>query len=150
MICAPSEDWSAWASAHSDPSSLFTSRKLGSLAIIGAHSEDVRLGRCPGWSESSLGTHIIWLVLSCCGSFKSESYISESQRSITLPLKLLPKRCSILRTIIRCHCQMDTLPQQDNTTCWKLYKSKNRIFCQTIRLTSFNGLSFSAKPVLMD
>ena len=23
---------------------------------------------CPGWSESSLGTHVILLVLSCCGS----------------------------------------------------------------------------------
>ena len=29
----------------------------------------IRLGRCPGWSESSLGAHAILLVLSCCGSY---------------------------------------------------------------------------------
>ena len=29
----------------------------------------IRLGRCPGWSESSLGVKIILFVLSCCGSF---------------------------------------------------------------------------------
>ena len=29
----------------------------------------IRLGRCPGWSESSLGTHAILLVLSWGGSF---------------------------------------------------------------------------------
>ena len=28
-----------------------------------------RLGECPGWSESSLGAHVILLVLSRCGSF---------------------------------------------------------------------------------
>ena len=28
----------------------------------------IRLGRCPGWSESSLGTQVILLVLSCAGS----------------------------------------------------------------------------------
>ena len=29
----------------------------------------IRLGGCPGWSESSLGAQIIFLVLSCGGSF---------------------------------------------------------------------------------
>ena len=28
----------------------------------------IRLGRCPGWSESSQGAHAILLVLSCCGT----------------------------------------------------------------------------------
>ena len=28
----------------------------------------IRLGGCPGWSESSLGAHVILLVLSCGGS----------------------------------------------------------------------------------
>ena len=28
----------------------------------------IRLGRCPGWSQSSLGAHVILLVLSCHGS----------------------------------------------------------------------------------
>ena len=30
----------------------------------------VRLGGCPGWSESSLGAHAILLVLSCAGSYR--------------------------------------------------------------------------------
>ena len=29
----------------------------------------IRLGRCPGWSESSLGAQVIFLVLPCGGSF---------------------------------------------------------------------------------
>ena len=29
----------------------------------------IRLGGCPGWSESLLGAHVILLVLSCGGSF---------------------------------------------------------------------------------
>ena len=29
----------------------------------------IRLGGCPGWSESSLGEQVILLVLSCCGSY---------------------------------------------------------------------------------
>ena len=31
----------------------------------------IRLGECPGWSESSCGAHtcIIWSVLSCCGLY---------------------------------------------------------------------------------
>ena len=28
----------------------------------------IRLGKCPGWSESSLGAHATLFVLSCCGS----------------------------------------------------------------------------------
>ena len=32
-------------------------------------SELIRLGRCPGWSESSLGAHAILLVLSWGGSY---------------------------------------------------------------------------------
>ena len=29
----------------------------------------IRLGRCPGWSESLLGAYVILLVLLCCSSF---------------------------------------------------------------------------------
>ena len=29
----------------------------------------IRLGACPGWSETSLGTQVILLVLLCCSSF---------------------------------------------------------------------------------
>ena len=46
-------------------------RKVGSLATHKAHSEDsIRLGGCPGWSESSLGARVILLVLLYCGSYR--------------------------------------------------------------------------------
>ena len=52
--------------------SLSSSRNYGSLATHRVHCEDsdqtVRLGGGPGWSESSLGGHIILLVLSWDGS----------------------------------------------------------------------------------
>ena len=34
-----------------------------------AHQRLIRLGECPGWSESSLDAQVVLLVLSCCGSF---------------------------------------------------------------------------------
>ena len=55
-MCAQRRLRSAWASAQSDQSSLSAWRKLGSLATLWAYSEDSdQPGRCPGWSESSLG-----------------------------------------------------------------------------------------------
>ena len=73
-LCAQRRLRSAWASAQSDQSSLSVWRNLGSLATHWVHSEDsyqtgqmsrpiwvfatlMGLGRCPGWSESSLGAH---------------------------------------------------------------------------------------------
>ena len=41
----------------------------------------IRLGRCPGCSESSLGAQVILLVLSCGGSFQP-SYWCGSKRSM--------------------------------------------------------------------
>ena len=44
-----------------------------------------RLGGRPGWSESSLGAHVILLVLSCGGSFINvlqENWISVSEISV--------------------------------------------------------------------
>ena len=36
----------------------------------------IRLGGCPGWSESSLSAHLILLVLLCCGSNASDNAFS--------------------------------------------------------------------------
>ena len=60
-------------------SSLSAWRNFGSLATHWAHSEDwsdwaetlIRLGGYTCWSESSLDTQVILIVLSCCGSFCS-------------------------------------------------------------------------------
>ena len=70
-MCAQRRLRSAWASAQSDQSlrcppeetlcpTLPTERTTKTL---------IRLGGCPGWSESSLGEHVILLVLSCGGSY---------------------------------------------------------------------------------
>ena len=55
-VCAQRRLRSAWASAQSDQN-LFTVRmkKPWSLAIKRTPNTLIRLGRCPGWSESSLG-----------------------------------------------------------------------------------------------
>ena len=37
--------------------------------FMGTANTLIRLGRCPGWSESSFGAHVILLVLSCGGSY---------------------------------------------------------------------------------
>ena len=67
MTCAPSEDRSAWASAHSDQSLRCPHEEtLGSLS---EQRRLIRLYGCPGWSESLLGAQFILLVLSCWWSF---------------------------------------------------------------------------------
>ena len=67
MICASREDsdqpdWSVFAVRSKDsqgPNVFFFQRTAKTL---------IRLGGCPGWSESSLGARPILLVLSCGGS----------------------------------------------------------------------------------
>ena len=56
-LCAQRRLRSAWASAQSEQSSLSAWRKLRSLPINRTAKTLIRLGECPGWSESSLGAH---------------------------------------------------------------------------------------------
>ena len=71
MACAPSED----SDQPGHPPSLISLHcALNGLLRIQAFfirtaKSLIRLGGCPGWSESSLGEHTILLVLSCAGSF---------------------------------------------------------------------------------
>ena len=62
---------SAWASTQSDQSLYCPhDETLGpQLPIERTAKTLIRLGRCPGWSESLLGTHVSLLVLSWGGSF---------------------------------------------------------------------------------
>ena len=63
-------------------SSLSAWRKLGFLATHWAHSETlIRLGGCPGWSESSQGAHAILLVLSWGGSYNDHNSHNHSTMS---------------------------------------------------------------------
>ena len=61
-----------WASARPSRSESSLQRSFGKLRDQGYFMQKaktlIRLGGCPGWSESSLGAHVIVLILSCCGS----------------------------------------------------------------------------------
>ena len=69
-LCAQRRLRSAWASAQSDQSQHCPPEaKLSpKLPIERTAKTLIRLGGCPGWSESSLGTKVILLVLSWGGS----------------------------------------------------------------------------------
>ena len=64
IACRPSKDltlpgWSVFAVCL---------KKAWVLSYpLSAQQRLIRLGRCPGWSESLLGAHAILLVLSCAG-----------------------------------------------------------------------------------
>ena len=65
MICAPSED----SDQPGHPQRCSLEAKLGpKLPIDRTAKTLIRLGGCPGWSESSLGTKVILLGLSWGGS----------------------------------------------------------------------------------
>ena len=72
MNCAHSEilAGSAWASVQSDQSLCCPHEEaLGPwLPIKRTTKTLIRMGECPDWSESSLGTQVILLLLSCCSS----------------------------------------------------------------------------------
>ena len=69
-VCAQRRLRPAWASAQSDQSLRCPHEEtLGpSLPIERTAKTLIRLGGCPGWSESSQGAHASLLVLSRCGS----------------------------------------------------------------------------------
>ena len=75
-LCAQQRLRSAWASAESEQSSLCALRiakdpkdSQGPKVSSCRQRRLIRLGKCPGWSESLLGAHAILLVLSWGGSF---------------------------------------------------------------------------------
>ena len=60
----------AWASAQSDQSLRCPHEEAWVLCYPwSAQRRLIRLGKCPGWSESSLGAQVILLVLSIGGSY---------------------------------------------------------------------------------
>ena len=69
-LCAQRRLRSAWASAQSDQNLRCPHEEsLGPLLHTERTAKTlIKLGGCPGWSESSLGAHVILLVLSWGGS----------------------------------------------------------------------------------
>ena len=76
-MCTQRRLRSAWASAQSDQGLRCSHEEtLGfSLPIERIVKTLIRLGSCPGWSESSLGAHIILLVLLCRAQLFSCQYL---------------------------------------------------------------------------
>ena len=68
-MCAQRRLRSAWAAAQSDQSSPCAQWVAKDPAFFKRTAKTlIRLGRCLGWSESSLGAHAILLALSYAGS----------------------------------------------------------------------------------
>ena len=78
-ICAQRSLRSAWASAQSDQVFAVRMKKAQVLNYpLSAQWRLIRLGGCQGWSESSLGTQMILLVLSRGGSFYGNHCITST------------------------------------------------------------------------
>ena len=69
-LCTQRRLRSAWASAQSDQSlcCLLNGWLRAQAFFMWTAKTLIRLGRCPGWSQSSLGAHAILLVLTWGGS----------------------------------------------------------------------------------
>ena len=65
-MCAQQRLGSAWASMRSG--------SQGPKLYSWGQRRLIRLGRCPGWSESSLGAHAVLLVLSWGSSYQTKSW----------------------------------------------------------------------------
>ena len=136
MICAPSEDSDqpghlpspirvfavcmkkSWVLSYP----LSTQRRFWS---DWADAQAIKLGRCPGWSESSLGVHAILLVLSCCGS---NTVINHGKwllfvRQLLDPCNLQGLDLAIVRIF-----QMDiNEPRHEKTCLWHMRTTKVQI-----------------------
>ena len=76
-VCAQRRLRSAWASAQSDQSLRCPHEEsLGLSYPLSTQQRLTRLGGCPGWSETLLGSQSLWLVLSCCGSYSTRVTLS--------------------------------------------------------------------------
>ena len=101
MACAPSED----SDQPGHPSSLirvFAVRMKKAWVLsypLSAQRRLVRLGRCPGWSESSLGAHAILSVLSQGGSFQSYNGGQLRYSHCSLTGRRRPPKCFTSTTV---------------------------------------------------
>ena len=68
-MCAQRRLKSAWASAQSDQSLHCPLEERILSYPLSTQRRLIKLSRCPGWSETSLGAHAILLILSRGGSF---------------------------------------------------------------------------------
>ena len=112
----------------------------------------IRLGRCPVWSESSLGAHVILLVLSCCGSFVLDrKAIMQNQLSMALwQWKRMVSKCvflSVLKFEIishTCHKLWTEICEIRQIFRWDLIK-----FCEIFTKITLMLPQSSQKPLFI-
>ena len=131
-MCAQRRLRSAWASAQSDQSLHCPHEEsLGpGLPIECTVKTLIRLGGCPGWSESSLGTHAILLVLSRGGSYSVYLVPPGADKFFCMTsIQILQRRFVKLYNLCRNFCRYCTLPAVRH---WLF---KNTFLCLSLRTT---------------
>ena len=117
-VCAQRRLRSAWASAQSDQSLRCPHEgSLGPYVPIEHTAKRlIRLGGCPGWSESSLGAHAILVILSYACSFVKG--LSGSQLYVPILKPVIPDWIQVCKdtcehfTLHSCFCSRLSLGRE--------------------------------------
>ena len=162
-MCAKRRPRTAWASSQSDQSlRCALSGYLRTWAFFMQTAKTlIRLGRCPGWSESSLGAHATLLVLSWGGSICNKSVcVFAWPASIDTRLLFLIQNLNITPgwlNLIQCYVFYNIIWRRQSKTvvenfCFKM-RSEYRIILLTISFISTTtgmGLFFLFLKTLAD
>ena len=104
-MCVQRRLRSSWACAQSDQSLCCPHEETLSLGlklpIERTAKTLIRLGGCPGWSESSMDTLVILLLLSCRGSNVSLFVLNMSSKRTYLPHEKLWKPIFVWFVVLR-------------------------------------------------
>ena len=113
----------AWASAPSDQSLRCPHEESSGpfLPIERTAKIWIRLGGCPGWSESSLGAQVISLVLSCLASYNEMSLWMASKSRQGLEQVELSTGVYLLNRLSRCFPRLQLLQKYRNHFDGKLF-----------------------------
>ena len=127
-MCAQRRLRSSWTSAQSDQSFRCPHEEsLGPYLPIERTSKTlIRLGGCPGWSESSLGAKIILLVLSWRDSYTLDVHLLSNKnarvekkkcRCVDIFCEISPKYLNVIIRIINSAAPIINFPSYKYTVC---------------------------------
>ena len=90
-LCIQRRLRSAWATTQSDQSLHCPHEESLGPYLPTEHTAKtlIKLGGCPGWSESSLGMQVILLGLSCCGSYLHISKVRQQRNFDITPYTVM-------------------------------------------------------------
>ena len=86
----------------------------------GSADSDQTLGGCPGWSESLQGTHSIWFVMSCSGSYVYYDwcYSLYLHRTIEFISFFQSRPCFVTDELVSPQCHFGTI-ENDYNSGWQ-------------------------------